>query len=209
MKNKAVEKVFALVASILTFLLYALLFALLVYLETAQATGDLDLTIQYGICTFAFLIIIVAIGLRQPNLVILALALALVLVTAASIVGDITDLGSIVNSFETSITSGIARVLALAIDVVLVLGAIYFIAGQLFDDGRPCTRKAILFFSISLVLTLVQFILYTWKNYAPDLTWLINAVINISVVFPSLSYILLTDAYSLKPGELFIHAKKE
>jgi hypothetical protein len=100
-------------------------------------------------------------------------------------------------------------VLALAIDVVLVLGAIYFIAGQLFDDGRPCTRKAILFFSISLVLTLVQFILYTWKNYAPDLTWLINAVINISVVFPSLSYILLTDAYSLKPGELFIHAKKE
>lgn len=209
MKNKAVEKVFALVASILTFVLYALLFSLLVYLETAQATGDLDLTIQYGICTFAFLIIIVAIGLRQPNLVILALALALVLVTAASIVGDITDLGSIVNSFETSITTDIARVLALTIDVVLVLGAIYFIAGQLFDDGRPCTRKAILFFSISLVLTLVQFILYTWKNYAPDLTWLINAVINISVVFPSLSYILLTDAYSLKPGELFIHAKKE
>jgi hypothetical protein len=209
MKNKAAERVLALIASILTFVLYALLFSLLVYLETAQATGDLDLTIQYGICTFAFLIIIVAIGLRQPNLVILALALALVLVTAASIVGDITDLGSIVNSFETSITSGIARVLALAIDVVLVLGAIYFIAGQLFDDGRPCTRKAILFFSISLVLTLVQFILYTWKNYAPDLTWLINAVINISVVFPSLSYILLTDAYSLKPGELFIHAKKE
>jgi hypothetical protein len=209
MKNKAAERVLALIASILTFVLYALLFSLLVYLETAQATGDLDLTIQYGICTFAFLIIIVAIGLRQPNLVILALALALVLVTAASIVGDITDLGSIVNSFETSITTDIARVLALAIDVVLVLGAIYFIAGQLFDDGRPCTRKAILFFNISLVLTLVQFILYTWKNYAPDLTWLINAVINISVVFPSLSYILLTDAYSLKPGELFIHAKKE
>jgi hypothetical protein len=217
-ESKKPLRITAFVLNAVIFLVYAFIFAFLIYgsnhpdvlrnSETGEATViPLDTLTETAIQVAVYLFLLIAAISRDKKFITLTLIFALASSVAFSFMGDFSEALGLVDTFKTSLLGGFYLLLVLIGDVLMSVGTIFYCISTLEENGTKNCRIALFLFLSSTPFYLISTVLIAFAlDHSNVASLILNLFLySVKILIP-LSFAFNIDGYTY-PRKLFTHEK--